>query len=92
MEEVVGSGLGIAIALAIWIVVGAVAGWLATWVMGGGVGLVGDILLGMLGATVAGYLFPTLGISLGGGVLGVILSAAIGAIIILGIIRLIKSA
>lgn len=92
METTVGAGLGILIALGIWIVVGAVAGWLATLVMGGGFGLVGDIILGMVGATVAGYLFPALGISLGGGIVGVILSAAVGAIILLAIIRLFKRA
>lgn len=92
MEQEIGAGLGILIALAIWLVIGALAGWLATLVAGGGFGLVGNILLGMAGATVAGYLFPALGLSFGGGALGVILSAAIGAILLLLLIRLLKRA
>lgn len=77
----------------LWLIVGAVAGWLATLVVGaGGYGLVGDIILGMVGAAVAGWLFPYLGWSLGGGMVGAILAAALGAILVLLVIRLIKRA
>jgi uncharacterized membrane protein YeaQ/YmgE (transglycosylase-associated protein family) len=79
--------------LIIWLVVGAIAGWIAGAVVrGGGFGLVGDIVVGIIGAFIAGWLFPHFGISLGGGILGVIIAAAIGAIILLLIIRLIKRA
>jgi len=62
------------VTILIWIVVGGVAGWLAgLLVRGGGFGLVGDIILGIAGAILAGWLLPTLGISLGGGIVGAII-------------------
>jgi uncharacterized membrane protein YeaQ/YmgE (transglycosylase-associated protein family) len=80
-------------ALIIWLVVGAIAGWLAGQVMkGGGFGLVGDIVLGIIGAVVAGWLLPRIGILIGGGILGAIINAFIGACIFLFVIRLIKRA
>lgn len=80
-------------ALLLALIVGAVAGWLAGVVVkGGGFGLIGNIAVGIVGALVSGWLFPTLGFSLGGGWLGAILSAAIGAIIVLVLIRIVKSA
>jgi len=79
--------------LIIWLIVGAVAGWLAGQVMkGGGFGLVGDIILGIVGAFVAGWLLPRVGILIGGGILGAIINAFIGACIVLLIVRLIKRA
>jgi uncharacterized membrane protein YeaQ/YmgE (transglycosylase-associated protein family) len=81
------------VAIFVWLIIGAIAGWLAGVVVkGGGFGLVGDIVVGIIGAVVAGYLFPTLGISLGGGIIGAIIAAAIGAVIILVIVKLIKRA
>jgi uncharacterized membrane protein YeaQ/YmgE (transglycosylase-associated protein family) len=77
----------------IWIVVGGVAGWLASLIVSGaGLGLVGDVIVGIIGAVVAGWLFPTLGLSLGGGIIGAIIAAAIGAIIVLVVIKLIRRA
>jgi len=78
----------------IWfILIGLVAGWLAgQLVKGGGFGVVGDIVVGVLGALLGGYLFPTLGVSLGGGLLGAIIVATIGAIVLIFILRLIKRA
>ena len=77
----------------VFLIVGAIAGWLAGQVVkGGGFGLVGDIIVGILGAIIAGFLFPKLGFSLGAGILGEIISAAIGAVILLIVIRLIKRA
>ncbi len=77
----------------ILLVIGAVAGWLAGLVVkGGGFGLVGDIVVGIVGALVAGFLFPALGLHLGSGIIGTIIAAAIGAIIFLVIIKLIKRA
>jgi uncharacterized membrane protein YeaQ/YmgE (transglycosylase-associated protein family) len=77
----------------VWLVVGAIAGWLAGQVVkGSGFGLVGDIVVGIVGAIIAGWLFPYLGISLGGGIIGAIIAALIGAVILLVIIRLVRRA
>lgn len=77
--------------LIIWLVIGAVAGWLAGQIMkGGGFGLVGDVIVGIIGAVVGGWLLPKIGISIGGGMLGQILNAVIGACLVLFILRLIK--
>ena len=81
-------------ALIIALVVGAIAGWLAGLVVQGtGFGLVGDIVVGILGALIATYLFPYFGIALtlGGGILGAIIMAFIGAVILLVVIKVIKS-
>ncbi len=73
----------------IWLLIGAVAGWLAGLVVkGGGFGLVGNIVVGILGAFVGGWLFPQLGISLGGGIVDTIVFATSGAIVLLVIVSL----
>jgi len=76
----------------VWfILVGLVAGWLAGVVMkGGGFGVIGDIVVGILGAVLGGFLFRSLGISAGGGLVGAIIVATIGAIVLIFILRLIK--
>ena len=72
------------------ILVGIVAGWLAGQVMrGGGFGLIGDLIVGVIGAFFGDWLFPRLGIHLGVGAIAQIISAALGAIILLFIIRLV---
>lgn len=78
----------------IWfIIVGLVAGWLAGVIMkGGGFGVVGDIVVGIVGALIGGWLFSTMGVSAGGGLLGAIIVALIGAIILIFLLRLIKRA
>ncbi len=77
--------------LLIWLVVGAVAGWLAgVIVKGGGFGLVGDIVVGIAGAFIGGWLFPKLGIVLASGLAGVIITATIGAVVLLLVLRLIR--
>lgn len=74
-----------------WIVVGLIAGFLAGKVMkGGGYGVVVDIILGILGAIVGGWVFGLLGLSIGGGLLGSILVAFVGAVILIWITRLLK--
>jgi uncharacterized membrane protein YeaQ/YmgE (transglycosylase-associated protein family) len=71
--------------------VGLVAGWLAGQIVRGtGFGIIGDIIIGIAGAFVASWLFPKLGINLGTGLLREIIDAAIGAIILLLIVRLIR--
>jgi uncharacterized membrane protein YeaQ/YmgE (transglycosylase-associated protein family) len=76
-----------------WIVVGLIAGWLAGLVMkGGGYGILVDIILGILGGLLGGWLFGRLGIWPAGGMLGSIIVAFVGAVILVGITRLLKSA
>jgi uncharacterized membrane protein YeaQ/YmgE (transglycosylase-associated protein family) len=76
----------------IWfLLVGLVAGWLAGQIMKGrGFGLVGNIIVGIVGAVVGGFLFDALGISLLSGTAGYILTAVIGAIALLFIVGLVK--
>ena len=79
--------------LLIFLAIGAVAGWLAGQIMkGGGFGLLGDIVVGIVGAVVGGYLFGLLGISAGGGLVGSIVTATVGAVALLWVIRLVKRA
>lgn len=80
--------------LLIILFIGAIAGWLAGVIMkGGGFGLLGDIVVGIVGAFVGNYVLGRLlGISLGGGMVGSIATALIGAIIVLALIRLVKRA
>jgi uncharacterized membrane protein YeaQ/YmgE (transglycosylase-associated protein family) len=74
-----------------WLIIGAIAGWLAgVLVKGGGFGLIVDIIVGIVGAFIGGWLSHVIGISLGGGLIGSIITAVIGAVILLFIIRLIK--
>jgi len=76
-----------------FLVVGLVAGWLAgVLVKGGGFGVIGDLVVGVIGAFLGGWLFGTLGASAGGGLLGSIIVATIGAVVLLFIVRLIKRA
>jgi uncharacterized membrane protein YeaQ/YmgE (transglycosylase-associated protein family) len=61
-------------------------------VKGGGFGLIGDLVVGVIGAFLGGWLFSTLGASAGGGLLGGIIVATVGAIVLLFIVRLVKRA
>ncbi len=79
--------------LIIWIIVGAVAGWLAGLVVrGGGFGLVGNIVVGIVGAFLGGWLFGVAGFSIGAGIINTIFTAFIGAVVLLLIVRVIKRA
>lgn len=75
-----------------WIIVGLIAGVLASLVMGGtGYGIIGDIIIGIVGAFVGGWLFSQLGVSTPfGGLAGTIFVAFIGAIVLLFVLRLIR--
>jgi uncharacterized membrane protein YeaQ/YmgE (transglycosylase-associated protein family) len=75
-----------------WIIVGLVAGVLASLVMGGtGYGLIGDIIIGIVGAFVGGWIFSRLGVdSPFGGLPGTIFVAFIGAVVLLFILRLLR--
>ena len=75
-----------------WLIVGLVAGVLASMVMGGtGYGLIGDIIIGIVGAFVGGWILRMLGTGVPvGGLPGVIIVAFIGAVLLLFILRLIR--
>ncbi|PRY21787.1 putative membrane protein YeaQ/YmgE (transglycosylase-associated protein family) [Aliiruegeria haliotis] len=84
-ETMVFSGFFIAI------IIGALAGWLAgKLVAGGGFGFLGNTILGIGGALLANWLLPQIGLDFGSGFFGSVLSAAIGAAIVLVAIRIIK--
>ncbi|QND62554.1 GlsB/YeaQ/YmgE family stress response membrane protein [Mesorhizobium loti] len=79
--------------LLVFIIIGAIAGWLAGLVVSGfGFGLIGNIIVGIVGAFIAGWLFPRLGFSIGGGILASIIHATIGAIILLVLVKVLKRA
>jgi len=77
-----------------WLIVGLVAGLLASFLMGGiGYGLLGDIIVGIVGAFVGGWLFGALGVaSPFGGLAGTIFVAFIGAVVLLLVLRLLRGA
>ena len=77
----------------IWfLIVGLIAGWLAGRVMrGGGYGLLGDLIVGVIGALIGGWLFGQLGIGVGG-LLGAIITAFVGAVILIALLRVIRRA
>jgi uncharacterized membrane protein YeaQ/YmgE (transglycosylase-associated protein family) len=80
-------------ALITWLVIGAVAGWLAGLLVEGyGFGLIGNIVVGIAGAIIAGWLLPQIGFVLAGGILAAIVNAVIGAVILLLVIGFIRRA
>jgi len=76
-----------------FLIIGLVAGWLAgVLVKGGGFGVIGDIVVGVIGAVLGGWLFGVFGASAGGGLLGALIVATIGAVVLLLIVRVLKRA
>ncbi len=75
----------------IWfLLVGLIAGWLAgILVKGGGFGVLGDIVVGVIGAVIGGFLFSSIGVG-AGGLLGAIIVATIGAVIFIFLLRIIR--
>jgi uncharacterized membrane protein YeaQ/YmgE (transglycosylase-associated protein family) len=75
----------------IWfLLIGLIAGWLAGKVMrGGGYGVVGDMIVGVIGAFIGGWLFSLVGIA-AGGLIGAIITAFVGAVVLLLILRAIR--
>jgi len=72
------------------LIIGAVAGWLGSTIYrGSGLGIIGNIIVGIAGSFVGYWLLGKLGVSLGGGWIGAILTGAIGAIVILFLLNLI---
>ncbi len=79
--------------LIIWLLVGAVAGWLAGVIVKGyGFGIAGNIVVGILGSFIGGWLFGQFGLFAGSGVVGSIVGATVGAVVLLLLLRLIRRA
>jgi len=75
----------------IWIALGAVAGFIAGQIMKGrGLGVLGNIIVGILGAFLGGFIFNQLGMSAGGGMIGSLITAVIGAVVLLFIVGLVR--
>ena len=78
-------------AILIWLVIGGVAGWLAgVIVRGGGSDVITNIVVGIVGALIGGWLLGVLGVFVGGGIVGSIISATIGAVALLLILRVVR--
>ena len=76
-----------------FLILGAAAGWLAgTLMRGGGFGLIGNIIVGIVGAFIGGWLFGILGISAGGSFVGSLITATIGAAVLLWGVGMLKRA
>ena len=76
--------------LLVILIVGVVAGWLAGRLMeGGGLGLIGDLIVGLIGAFIGDWLLPRLGIHLGTGIIALIFNALMGAVSLLLLLRLV---
>ncbi len=74
-----------------WVIVGGVAGLLAEWLIGGiNAGCIGTVIIGILGAFIGGWVFRELGISIGTGLVNSIITAFVGAAVLLLIIRLVR--
>lgn len=85
--------MGLLIGILILCVFGAIVGWLAGLVVkGSGYGLLGDIIIGIVGANIAGWLFPAIGIPVGSTIVSAIVAAVIGAVILLLVIKLVRRA
>jgi uncharacterized membrane protein YeaQ/YmgE (transglycosylase-associated protein family) len=79
--------------LIVWLLVGAIAGWLAGVIVKGyGFGLIGNIVVGIIGSFVGGWIFTQTGIGLGGGIFGAIAGATLGAVVLLFLLRLVRRA
>jgi len=72
-----------------FVIIGAIAGWLAGQFMrGAGFGLLGDIIVGIIGAFVGSWLFRATGVAIGGGLIGSLIVAFVGAVVLLFVVRL----
>lgn len=75
-----------------YIIIGLIAGWIAAQIVKGyGLGLVGDIIVGIVGAVIGGFIFDLLGIT-SYGFVGTLVTAVIGAIILLAIVKMFRTA
>jgi uncharacterized membrane protein YeaQ/YmgE (transglycosylase-associated protein family) len=77
--------------LAIILLVGLIAGWLAGQIVQGtGFGMLGDLLIGIIGAFIGSWLLPQFGLHLGSGMISAIINATIGAVLLLLVVRLVR--
>lgn len=80
-----------ALTIILWLIIGAVAGWIAGELMRGrGFGLLGNIIIGIIGAVIGGLLFSALGVAPGFGIVGSLITAIIGAVVLLFILGLFR--
>jgi uncharacterized membrane protein YeaQ/YmgE (transglycosylase-associated protein family) len=76
-----------------WLIIGVVAGWLAGMlVKGGGFGLIGDIVVGVIGAFIGGWLAGLLHIHIGSGLISSIITATVGAVLLIFVLRMVRRA
>ncbi len=76
------------VSILVFLAIGAVAGWIAGQLMkGGGFGLLGNIIIGIVGSFVGGFLF---GQFISGGLIGAIVTATLGAVVLLAVVKLLK--
>lgn len=73
-----------------WIIIGGLAGFIAEKVMKSSHGLLTNIIVGIVGAFIGGWLFGLLGISTGGGFVGSLITAVVGAIVLIWLLRLVR--
>lgn len=79
--------------IVLMLLIGAIAGWLGSMIFqGGGLGLLGNIIVGIVGSVIGYWLLGELGVSFGTGIVAAILTGALGAIVILAIVNLLFSA
>ncbi|GAB4345366.1 MAG: hypothetical protein OHK0038_25590 [Flammeovirgaceae bacterium] len=77
--------------LLFFLIIGGVAGWLAGIILKGrGLGLIGNVIVGVLGALLGGWLIKILGITIGGGLIGSFITAILGSILFLLLVGIIK--
>jgi len=71
----------------VWLIIGGVAGWLAGKILqGGGFGLIGNVVIGICGSVLAGWLLPQIGVHIGSGLVSELINALIGALIIIAVL------
>ena len=79
--------------LLLFLIIGALAGWIAgKLIRGGGFGFVGNLVVGIVGAVIGGHMFTYLGLQAGDGLIGSLVTSVIGALVLLFIVGLIKKA
>ena len=78
--------------LIVWLLIGAIAGWLAGLIVKGyGFGILGNIVVGIIGAAIGGWIFSTAGVfPAGSGIVGAIVSATVGAVVLLLLIGFVR--
>lgn len=74
-----------------WIIIGGVAGWIAEKVTKSDHGLLTNIAVGIIGAFIGGFLFGLLGIQVAGGIVGSLITATVGALVLLYALRFVRS-